>query len=49
MEYLSDELLVEVYLKAELLKADNDFIQVLLQEIKKRNIDIEDFLEVDKE
>lgn len=44
MKKISDELLVEAYIKAWLLEMDNEFIELLELEIKKRGIKIEDKL-----
>ncbi|MDC3413479.1 sporulation histidine kinase inhibitor Sda [Aquibacillus sp. 3ASR75-11] len=44
MDYLSDDLLVEVFIKAIALRTDCGLISTLEKEIKEREIDIEDFL-----
>lgn len=41
MKNMTDELLIETYNKALELDADTDFIQLLEQELKKRNLELE--------
>ncbi|MBM7572391.1 sporulation histidine kinase inhibitor Sda [Aquibacillus albus] len=44
MHYLSDELLVEAFMKAVVLNTDQDFIHLLENEIKRRGISLEEVL-----
>ncbi len=37
---MTDELLIETYNKALKLNADTDFIQLIEQELKKRNLEL---------
>jgi developmental checkpoint coupling sporulation initiation to replication initiation len=40
MEKMTDELLIETYDKALKLDSDKDFIQLLEQELKRRNLEL---------
>ena len=42
MDNLSDELLIEVYYQAIDLQLSEDFIQLLKQELNKRNISVKE-------
>ncbi|MDC3418516.1 sporulation histidine kinase inhibitor Sda [Aquibacillus salsiterrae] len=44
MQYLSDKLLVEAYMKAVALKFDADFIKLLEDELLLRGFSLEDVL-----
>ncbi|WP_100407335.1 sporulation histidine kinase inhibitor Sda [Bacillus solitudinis] len=44
MDYLSEEVLVETFIKAMLLKVDKEFIILLETEITRRGIDVEALL-----
>lgn len=49
MEYLNDDLLVEVYIKSVLLNADPKLITMLNEEIQKRGLSLEEYLEIDRD
>lgn len=44
LDYISNQLLVEVYTKAILLELDQDFIDMLKEEITRRGININEYL-----